>query len=162
MRLPLLQASAAGGNRRVATSAMDKEALLQAVKGLVPPLAGAAELVGGRGGGAGGRAGGAGTLLLAAAARRHAGPAPACSMQFAQSGINSALLPPARLAADKYKGQAGKVAVIGGCREYTGAPYFASISALKVPCCTAAPCLLLHAAELALHSQRLRARAVAS
>lgn len=35
-------------------------------------------------------------------------------------------------AADKYKGQAGKIAVIGGCREYTGAPYFASISALKV------------------------------
>ncbi|KAH0459981.1 hypothetical protein IEQ34_010644 [Dendrobium chrysotoxum] len=31
-----------------------------------------------------------------------------------------------------YKGQAGKVAVIGGCREYTGAPYFAAISALKI------------------------------
>ncbi|KAL6662325.1 hypothetical protein ACP70R_000184 [Stipagrostis hirtigluma subsp. patula] len=31
-----------------------------------------------------------------------------------------------------YKGQAGKIAVIGGCREYTGAPYFAAISALKV------------------------------
>lgn len=26
----------------------------------------------------------------------------------------------------------GKVAVIGGCREYTGAPYFAAISALKI------------------------------
>jgi hypothetical protein len=26
----------------------------------------------------------------------------------------------------------GKIAVIGGCREYTGAPYFAAISALKV------------------------------
>lgn len=35
-------------------------------------------------------------------------------------------------AGDSYKGQAGKVATIGGCREYTGAPYFASISALKV------------------------------
>ncbi|OMO95279.1 hypothetical protein CCACVL1_05450 [Corchorus capsularis] len=32
----------------------------------------------------------------------------------------------------KYKGQAGKIAVIGGCREYTGAPYFAAISALKL------------------------------
>ncbi|XP_010255910.1 PREDICTED: ATP-dependent (S)-NAD(P)H-hydrate dehydratase isoform X2 [Nelumbo nucifera] len=32
----------------------------------------------------------------------------------------------------RYKGQAGKVAVIGGCREYTGAPYFAAISALKI------------------------------
>ena len=26
----------------------------------------------------------------------------------------------------------GKIAVIGGCREYTGAPYFAATSALKV------------------------------
>lgn len=26
----------------------------------------------------------------------------------------------------------GKIAVIGGCREYTGAPYFAAISALKI------------------------------
>ncbi|GAB4819250.1 hypothetical protein N2152v2_006296 [Parachlorella kessleri] len=40
------------------------------------------------------------------------------------------LVPP--LTGDRYKGQAGKVAVIGGCREYTGAPYFASYSALKV------------------------------
>ncbi|KAF3791104.1 ATP-dependent [Nymphaea thermarum] len=32
----------------------------------------------------------------------------------------------------RYKGQAGKIAVIGGCREYTGAPYFAAISALKI------------------------------
>ncbi|PSC70682.1 ATP-dependent (S)-NAD(P)H-hydrate dehydratase [Micractinium conductrix] len=36
------------------------------------------------------------------------------------------------LAPDKYKGQAGKVAVIGGCREYTGAPFFASMAALKI------------------------------
>ncbi|KAL9274370.1 ATP-dependent (S)-NAD(P)H-hydrate dehydratase-like protein, partial [Drosera capensis] len=35
----------------------------------------------------------------------------------------------------KHKGQAGKVAVIGGCREYTGAPYFAAISALKIVEC---------------------------
>lgn len=28
--------------------------------------------------------------------------------------------------------QLGKIAVIGGCREYTGAPYFAAISALKI------------------------------
>lgn len=34
--------------------------------------------------------------------------------------------------ADKYKGQAGKIAVVGGCREYTGAPFFAAMAALKV------------------------------
>ncbi|KAK4478028.1 hypothetical protein RD792_017293, partial [Penstemon davidsonii] len=32
----------------------------------------------------------------------------------------------------RHKGQAGKIAVIGGCREYTGAPYFSAISALKI------------------------------
>ncbi|KAJ4968746.1 hypothetical protein NE237_015447 [Protea cynaroides] len=31
-----------------------------------------------------------------------------------------------------HKGQAGNIAIIGGCREYTGAPYFAAISALKI------------------------------
>ena len=31
-----------------------------------------------------------------------------------------------------YKGQAGKLTVIGGCKEYTGAPYFASMTALKM------------------------------
>ena len=30
------------------------------------------------------------------------------------------------------KGQAGRVAVIGGCREYTGAPFFAAMAALRV------------------------------
>ncbi|KAM1380194.1 hypothetical protein ACFX2I_021955 [Malus domestica] len=33
---------------------------------------------------------------------------------------------------NRHKGQAGKIAVIGGCREYTGAPYFSAISALKI------------------------------
>ncbi|KAK9827360.1 hypothetical protein WJX81_001002 [Elliptochloris bilobata] len=37
-----------------------------------------------------------------------------------------------KLTGDKSKGQAGKIATIGGCREYTGAPFFASYSALKV------------------------------
>ncbi|KAJ4766604.1 ATP-dependent (S)-NAD(P)H-hydrate dehydratase [Rhynchospora pubera] len=32
----------------------------------------------------------------------------------------------------RHKGQAGRIAVIGGCREYTGAPYFTAISALKI------------------------------
>ena len=40
-------------------------------------------------------------------------------------------------AAEKYKGQAGKIAVVGGCREYTGAPFFAAMAALKVRGCRA-------------------------
>jgi ATP-dependent NAD(P)H-hydrate dehydratase len=36
------------------------------------------------------------------------------------------------LSFDVYKGQSGKVAVIGGCLEYTGAPYFAAITALRL------------------------------
>jgi hypothetical protein len=36
------------------------------------------------------------------------------------------------LSACRHKGQAGKIGVIGGCREYTGAPYYAAISALKL------------------------------
>jgi len=31
---------------------------------------------------------------------------------------------------DRHKGQAGRVLVVGGCEEYTGAPYFAAMSAL--------------------------------
>ena len=41
------------------------------------------------------------------------------------------LLVPA-LTAERYKGQAGKIAVVGGCADYTGAPYYAAISALKL------------------------------
>lgn len=40
------------------------------------------------------------------------------------------VIPP--LAPKKHKGQDGKMGIIGGCQEYTGAPYFAAISALKV------------------------------
>lgn len=40
------------------------------------------------------------------------------------------MVPPLRY--DTHKGQAGRIAVIGGSEEYTGAPYFAAISALKV------------------------------
>jgi ATP-dependent NAD(P)H-hydrate dehydratase len=36
------------------------------------------------------------------------------------------------LSPGRYKGQAGKVGVVGGCREYTGAPYFAAMAALRV------------------------------
>lgn len=33
---------------------------------------------------------------------------------------------------ESYKGQSGKVGVMGGCMEYTGAPYFAAMSAMRV------------------------------
>ncbi|KAI4369617.1 hypothetical protein MLD38_018040 [Melastoma candidum] len=59
----------------------------------------------------------------------------------------------------KYKGQAGKIAVVGGCREYTGAPYFAAISALKIGAdlshvfCTkdASPVIKSYSPELIVH-----------
>ncbi|KAI8566222.1 hypothetical protein RHMOL_Rhmol02G0023300 [Rhododendron molle] len=59
----------------------------------------------------------------------------------------------------RYKGHAGKIAVIGGCREYTGAPYFSAISALKIGAdlshvfCTkdAAPIIKGYSPELIVH-----------
>lgn len=36
------------------------------------------------------------------------------------------------LNSDKHKGQDGRIGIIGGSLEYTGAPYFAAISALKL------------------------------
>lgn len=44
--------------------------------------------------------------------------------------MSKQLAPP--LVTGKHKGQAGKIGVVGGSIEYTGAPYFAAISALKV------------------------------
>ncbi|KAM4731340.1 ATP-dependent (S)-NAD(P)H-hydrate dehydratase isoform 2-T2 [Anableps anableps] len=40
------------------------------------------------------------------------------------------IIPP--LTSKKHKGQDGRIGIIGGCKDYTGAPYFAAISALKV------------------------------
>ncbi|CAG8488128.1 837_t:CDS:2 [Ambispora gerdemannii] len=40
------------------------------------------------------------------------------------------LIPP--LSADFHKGQAGRICVIGGSEEYTGAPYFSSMAALRI------------------------------
>ncbi|KAH8272176.1 hypothetical protein KR018_005665 [Drosophila ironensis] len=37
-----------------------------------------------------------------------------------------------KLTAEKYKGQCGRIGLIGGCMEYTGAPYFAAIASMKV------------------------------
>ncbi|XP_041662191.1 ATP-dependent (S)-NAD(P)H-hydrate dehydratase isoform X2 [Cheilinus undulatus] len=39
------------------------------------------------------------------------------------------IVPPLTL--KKHKGQDGRIGIIGGCQDYTGAPYFAAISALK-------------------------------
>lgn len=39
------------------------------------------------------------------------------------------VVPP--LTFDTYKGQAGRIGVVGGCEEYTGAPIFSSMTALR-------------------------------
>jgi len=52
-------------------------------------------------------------------------PAPAVSLQQLR-----VLVPP--LVATSYKGSSGKVGVVGGCFEYTGAPFYAALTALKL------------------------------
>jgi ATP-dependent NAD(P)H-hydrate dehydratase len=39
-----------------------------------------------------------------------------------------------QLTNNMHKGEAGRIGIIGGSLEYTGAPYYAGISALKVGC----------------------------
>ncbi|GAX75329.1 hypothetical protein CEUSTIGMA_g2774.t1 [Chlamydomonas eustigma] len=41
------------------------------------------------------------------------------------------LVPSLSYGGSNYKGQHGKVGIVGGCREYTGAPFFAAASAAK-------------------------------
>ncbi|KAK2169177.1 hypothetical protein LSH36_12g29033, partial [Paralvinella palmiformis] len=60
---------------------------------------------------------------------------------------------------DLYKGQCGRIGIVGGCKEYTGAPYFGAISALKLGAdlahvfCTegAAPVIKSYSPELIVH-----------
>lgn len=67
------------------------------------------------------------------------------------------IIPP--LTPKKHKGQDGRIGIVGGCQEYTGAPYFAAISALKVGAdlshvfCTreAAPVIKSYSPELIVH-----------
>ncbi|XP_074650117.1 ATP-dependent (S)-NAD(P)H-hydrate dehydratase-like [Tubulanus polymorphus] len=67
------------------------------------------------------------------------------------------IIPP--LTYESYKGQSGRIGIVGGCKEYTGAPYFAAISALKVGAdlahvfCTnaAAPVIKSYSPELIVH-----------
>ena len=40
------------------------------------------------------------------------------------------LIPP--LSAEMHKGQAGRVAVVGGCLDYTGAPFFSAMSSMRL------------------------------
>lgn len=68
-----------------------------------------------------------------------------------------ALIP--KLDPSLHKGEAGRIGVVGGSREYTGAPYFAAISALKVGCdlshvfcmSEAAPVIKSYSPELIVH-----------
>ncbi|ORZ40916.1 H-hydrate dehydratase [Catenaria anguillulae PL171] len=48
------------------------------------------------------------------------------------SAAFTALVP--RLSPTLRKGNCGRVAVIGGCQEYTGAPYFSALASLKLGC----------------------------
>jgi len=79
-------------------------------------------------------------LLLQARMTSRAGPAaaqpPWVDMASAAPGsapaalaAAAALVPP--LAPARHKGQAGRVAILGGCAEYTGAPFFAAMAALR-------------------------------
>ncbi|XP_061345560.1 ATP-dependent (S)-NAD(P)H-hydrate dehydratase [Gastrolobium bilobum] len=79
------------------------------------------------------------------------------SVEVDSESIIRAIIP--ALDPSRHKGQAGNIAVIGGCREYTGAPYFAAISALKIGAdlshvfCTkdAAPVIKSYSPELIVH-----------
>ncbi|XP_052282397.1 ATP-dependent (S)-NAD(P)H-hydrate dehydratase-like isoform X2 [Dreissena polymorpha] len=63
------------------------------------------------------------------------------------------------LVAESHKGECGRIGIVGGCKEYTGAPYFAAISALKVGAdlshvfCAqeAAPVIKAYSPELIVH-----------
>lgn len=92
-----------------------------------------------------------------------AGPVIERSFSLGTSGMDNVIplvrntIPP--LTSKKHKGQDGRIGIIGGCQEYTGAPFFAAISALKVGAdlshvfCTkdAAPVIKSYSPELIVH-----------
>lgn len=55
---------------------------------------------------------------------------PYSTMEWTLPKLVKRILPP--LDGTLHKGQAGRIGIVGGSLEYTGAPYFAGISALKV------------------------------
>ncbi|KOS14420.1 ribokinase-like protein [Malassezia pachydermatis] len=75
------------------------------------------------------------------------------SMRSQVQAIISPLLP------EFHKGQAGRVGILGGCKEYTGAPYYASMSSMRLGCdmsftiCApeAAPPLKTYSPDLIVH-----------
>ena len=115
-----------------------------------------------RGGARGGAGGGAGARMrLAGGGAGGAVPWPAALEGFPGGGevlrAVRALLP--ALDSERHKGQAGKVGVLGGCAEYSGAPYYAAMSALRTGCdlshvfCAegAAPVIKTYSPELIVH-----------
>ena len=71
--------------------------------------------------------------MSSSAAAAASPPPPPSAPQRTHDQLMSALddlVPP--LTRTNHKGQHGKVGVVGGCLEYTGAPYFAAMSAIKV------------------------------
>lgn len=58
-----------------------------------------------------------------------------------------------RLERGKHKGQDGRLATIGGCKEYTGAPYFAAMAALKTVSCHSLAVVLLSVITASTHDR---------
>lgn len=93
--------------------------------------------------------------------RSYCGRAVRKQMDVIPEHVVSALCPHVAppLSGGRHKGQSGRIGVIGGSLEYTGAPYFAGISALKVGAdlthvfCTesAAPVIKSYSPELIVH-----------
>ena len=97
-------------------------------------------------------------LLARCVAPRFPLPRMACAAAEVDGRAALRDLAPPLLAAN-HKGQAGRIGVVGGCLEYTGAPFFAAYSALRVGAdlahlfCTrdAAPAIKSYSPELIVH-----------
>lgn len=98
-------------------------------------------------------------LLLVSRAHATTTTIPTMTDDFYRSQLNRFKYIVPRLDAAKHKGQAGRIGVVGGSLEYTGAPYFAAISALRVGadlvhifCAAAAgPVIKAYSPELIVH-----------